>query len=1013
MEIDDLPYRVEYAKSGRSKCKGCKEGIEKEHLRLAVMIQSPVFDGKQPNWYHINCFFVKQRPKEVSDIAHFESIKWDDQQIIKTKLESLVGTPAQETKKKKNAINRKINQDFNVEYAKSGRAVCCGCQDKIVKDDLRIGKMDYESEEARRFGGINRWHHLECFTKLRTELGFLGYGCTLSGYSSLKVEDKNQLRNLLPGIANLTTSTNSTDNTDSPGPSKKLKIDNENMESNIKKQNILIFKYRDYLKTLNSKVWKHLLEYNKQEIPSSNNDATLDRLSDAMSFGTLLPCDECKGQLVFRSGVGYHCLGYKNEWLKCEKVFSDPPRVKFEIPSHILENDKFLSSYKCKIQKRVFSENKKSSSSASSTTNDKGVARVTRILPLRNMEFTTIYKGPELKNLKLKIPKYGGTLVSQCTDSTAAVFSNAESVGKKSVKMKEAQENNIEIVEPTEFFDAIDKGSNAIDVITEKNLAPWGGDSSKVKTRIEKRQKELEAINSLKSGVKSKSFGKSMYEKSVPTSIKLTLKGGVAVEPQSELQHKAHVYKHNNVVWNANLCLSDVQSGKNSYYKIQLLESDNKNSSRYWVFRSWGRIGTTIGGFKTVEHETLEDAKTEFEYYYEDQTGNLWKNKNSFVKIAGKKVPVDTDYGQDETKSLDTFSNLKCKLPDPVQKLIRLLFDVEAMKRVMYEFELDLQKMPLGKLSRKQMQLAYTTLTNLNNIMDSDEECNKQGKIIETTNRFYTLIPHDFGIKNPPLINTKEILNEKLEIITNLMEIEIAYNMMDDKCSKDSTLHPLDSHYLKLNSVIEVLDSKMNEFSIIEQYIRNTHAETHGTYTLDIKDVFKVVRSGEEKRFKPFKKLHNRKMLWHGSRVTNFAAILSQGLRIAPKEAPVTGYMFGKGIYFADMVSKSANYCMATHTNNSGLLLLCEVALGNMDEHKQSHYVEKLPAGKHSCKGIGRTMPNPAESILIDDKVEVPLGKPVPSNVNDTVLLYNEFIVYDISQVKIRYMVKVDFNFQY
>eukprot|EP00961_Rhodomonas_salina_P285641 3860090-Rhodomonas_salina.1 len=33
-----------------------------------------------------------------------------------------------------------------------------------------------------------------------------------------------------------------------------------------------------------------------------------------------------------------------------------------------------------------------------------------------------------------------------------------------------------------------------------------------------------------------------------------------------------------------------------------------------------------------------------------------------------------------------------------------------------------------------------------------------------------------------------------------------------------------------------------------------------------------------------------------------------QGLRIAPPEAPVTGYMFGKGVYFADMVSKSANY---------------------------------------------------------------------------------------------------------
>ena len=44
----------------------------------------------------------------------------------------------------------------------------------------------------------------------------------------------------------------------------------------------------------------------------------------------------------------------------------------------------------------------------------------------------------------------------------------------------------------------------------------------------------------------------------------------------------------------------------------------------------------------------------------------------------------------------------------------------------------------------------------------------------------------------------------------------------------------------------------------------------------------------------------------------------AQGLRIAPPEAPVTGYMFGKGLYFADMVSKSANYCCTNRTNNTG-----------------------------------------------------------------------------------------------
>lgn len=49
------------------------------------------------------------------------------------------------------------------------------------------------------------------------------------------------------------------------------------------------------------------------------------------------------------------------------------------------------------------------------------------------------------------------------------------------------------------------------------------------------------------------------------------------------------------------------------------------------------------------------------------------------------------------------------------------------------------------------------------------------------------------------------------------------------------------------------------------------------------------------------------------------------GLRIAPPEAPATGYMFGKGVYFADMVSKSANYCYHSRGDPVGVLLLCEV----------------------------------------------------------------------------------------
>lgn len=40
-------------------------------------------------------------------------------------------------------------------------------------------------------------------------------------------------------------------------------------------------------------------------------------------------------------------------------------------------------------------------------------------------------------------------------------------------------------------------------------------------------------------------------------------------------------------------------------------------------------------------------------------------------------------------------------------------------------------------------------------------------------------------------------------MIQSLMEIKTAYNMIDSKAPEDSVVHPLDSHYLKLNCAID------------------------------------------------------------------------------------------------------------------------------------------------------------------------------------------------------------------
>lgn len=80
-------------------------------------------------------------------------------------------------------------------------------------------------------------------------------------------------------------------------------------------------------------------------------------------------------------------------------------------------------------------------------------------------------------------------------------------------------------------------------------------------------------------------------------------------------------------------------------------------------------------------------------------------------------------------------------------------------------------------------------------------------------------------------------------------------------------------------------------FSLSGIFIQETRI-THGCFCALCGlpyQIFKIAREGESQRYKPFRQLHNRKLLWHGSRTTNFAGILSQGLRIAPPEAPVVG----------------------------------------------------------------------------------------------------------------------------
>uniref|UniRef100_A0A3P9HMI1 Poly [ADP-ribose] polymerase n=1 Tax=Oryzias latipes TaxID=8090 RepID=A0A3P9HMI1_ORYLA len=589
-------------------------------------------------------------------------------------------------------------------------------------------------------------------------------------------------------------------------------------------------------------------------------------------------------------------------------------------------------------------------------------------------------------------------LDSALSAGTPAVTLNAGSGTAYEVDLK----NMVQINPVTKYRRIIRSQTVKPDSLNEVEPQP-------VQVKEEEEETEEQPVTKKRRGrSKSQAKGQEGNNEVVKTVV---MKGRAPVDPECNPKlGKAHVYSEGSIVYDVMLNQTNLQFNNNKFYLIQLLQDDGSNSFSVWM--RWGRVGKVGQNSLTACGGDLLKAKDIFKKKFFDKTRNEWEQRGSFVKVAGKYDMVFMDYSTNEkeenTTVVDAATNKRsCKLDPKVQSLLELICDLKAMEECVLEMKFDTRKAPLGKLTSEQIRAGYAALKKI-------EECLKRKgssrDLLEACNQFYTRIPHDFGLRPPPVIHTDAELKEKISLLEALSDIQIAVKMVQS--SADSEEHPLDRHYHSLKCNLQPLDSTSSEFKVIEKYLQSTHAPTHQDYGMTVLDIFSVDRDGESESF--LSDLHNRTLLWHGSRLSNWVGILSKGLRVAPPEAPVTGYMFGKGIYFADMSSKSANYCFANQSNHVGLLLLCEVALGDCNELLDADYeANNLPAGKHSTKGLGQTAPDPKNSVTLDG-VTVPMGPGVKTgaaNSSGYSLLYNEFIVYSPAQTRMRYLLRIQFNY--
>ncbi|CAF4214921.1 unnamed protein product, partial [Rotaria sordida] len=164
------------------------------------------------------------------------------------------------------------NNTFTVEYAKSNRSTCHGCDTSIDKDTLRLSRKNYTSKRSRRYGPTDEWYHVDCFNQMKKDLGFFGNAELFFGFVDLNNEDQVELKEKFG------TSTSS-----------KRKRKGEQCE--------LLWTYKDNLrKEIPNDVLKELLEFHAQK-PVSGESNLIDAVTDYMAFGALEPCPNAKLQI--------------------------------------------------------------------------------------------------------------------------------------------------------------------------------------------------------------------------------------------------------------------------------------------------------------------------------------------------------------------------------------------------------------------------------------------------------------------------------------------------------------------------------------------------------------------------------------------------------------------------------------------------------------------------------------------------------------------------------------------
>jgi hypothetical protein len=137
-----MPNVIESASSGRSKCRGCSQPIQRGELRFGERLPNPFAEGEMTLWFHPLCAAYK-RPEALLQILSESDVPERDR-LDRAARASLA--------------HRRLPRIDGAELSPTRQATCRSCRQIIERGQWRIRLVFYEDGRFNPSGFV----HIEC-----------------------------------------------------------------------------------------------------------------------------------------------------------------------------------------------------------------------------------------------------------------------------------------------------------------------------------------------------------------------------------------------------------------------------------------------------------------------------------------------------------------------------------------------------------------------------------------------------------------------------------------------------------------------------------------------------------------------------------------------------------------------------------------------------------------------------------------------------------------------------------